>query len=266
MCGDDMTPAPVGQHCPDCVAAAAASAPRVVVTGSAGPVTRAALVIVGAVFVLGWFTGDLARAYGLVPALVSQGEWWRILTSSTIHVGVIHLAFNALLLWRLGELLEALLGTARHAALLVAGAVGGGAGVVAMAWLTVATPLARIPLLGTLLATSPVSVTVGASGAVFALMGAAMAGYRSRGIDPWRTEIGGLVLINLILTLAVPYISVGGHVGGLVTGYAAGSFLLRPGATRAGAVPDAAFVTAAAIALTAVAVRLSSATVAVILR
>jgi membrane associated rhomboid family serine protease len=266
MCGDDMTPAPVGQHCPACVADAAASAPRVVVTGSAGPVTRAALVVIGAVFVLGWVAGDLARDYGLVPALVSQGQWWRLLTSSTIHVGVIHLAFNGLLLWRLGEILEAPLGTARHAALLLVGAIGGGAGVVAMAWLSVATPLASVPLLGTLLATSPVSVTVGASGAVFALMGAAMAGYRSRGIDPWRTEIGGLVLINLILTLAVPYISVGGHVGGLVTGYAAGSFLLRREASRAHAMRDAAIVAAGALALTALAVRVSSATITAVLR
>jgi membrane associated rhomboid family serine protease len=79
---------------------------------------------------------------------------------------------------------------------------------------------------------SPDKLTVGASGAVFGLMGAAFVGLRSRGIDPFSTGIGGLIVMNLILTFALSrYISVGGHVGGLLAG-ALGGFLLLDVAPR----------------------------------
>jgi membrane associated rhomboid family serine protease len=75
---------------------------------------------------------------------------------------------------------------------------------------------------------SPASLTVGASGAIFALMGATIAGQRAAGIDPWRSGIIGWVVINLIFTVAVPGISIGGHLGGLVAGLVAGWVLFRP--------------------------------------
>ena len=69
---------------------------------------------------------------------------------------------------------------------------------------------------------SPNDPTLGASCAVFGLMGALVVLQLRARQNPWHTGLGGLVLINLVLTFAIPGISVGGHVGGLLAGAAAG--------------------------------------------
>ena len=65
-------------------------------------------------------------------------------------------------------------------------------------------------------------LTVGASGAVFGLMGAAAVEQRARGINPFKTDIGVLILLNLVLSFALSGISIGGHIGGLVGGVLVG--------------------------------------------
>jgi membrane associated rhomboid family serine protease len=75
---------------------------------------------------------------------------------------------------------------------------------------------------------SPLALTVGASGAIFGLMGATIMGQRASGINPWRSGIIGWVVINLVFTVAVPGISIGGHLGGLAGGLIAGAVLFRP--------------------------------------
>jgi membrane associated rhomboid family serine protease len=67
--------------------------------------------------------------------------------------------------------------------------------------------------------------TVGASGAVFGLMGAAVVAQRRSGINVWRNGIGGLVVINVLLTFAVPGIAIGAHIGGLIIGVAVGALV-----------------------------------------
>src|SRR3546814_20626127 len=69
---------------------------------------------------------------------------------------------------------------------------------------------------------SPDSLTVGASGAVFGLMGAALAVFRARGINPFDTALGGAVMINLLITFTLHGISVCGHVGALIRRLIAG--------------------------------------------
>jgi membrane associated rhomboid family serine protease len=138
------------------------------------------------------------------PVGVAYGEWWRIVTGGFLHSGILHLGMNMLLLYLLGSQLEPLLGRVRFLALYVACLVAGSFGV---------------------LLVSPTSATVGASGAVFGLMGAAVIAQRRAGIDIWRNGIGGLVVINLLLTFAVPGISIGGHVGGLVAGVVVGAIV-----------------------------------------
>ncbi|MET0489838.1 MAG: rhomboid family intramembrane serine protease, partial [Acidimicrobiales bacterium] len=66
----------------------------------------------------------------------------------------------------------------------------------------------------------------GASGAVFGLMGALFVLARARGIDPWSSGIGSLIVVNMIFTFAIPGISVGGHIGGLIGGALAGWLLI----------------------------------------
>jgi membrane associated rhomboid family serine protease len=68
----------------------------------------------------------------------------------------------------------------------------------------------------------PDAFTVGASGAVFGLMGAAAVELRSRGINPFQTDIGMLILLNLGLSFVISNISIGGHIGGLIGGALAG--------------------------------------------
>lgn len=229
VCIDDIIQAPVGHQCVDCVR----SAPPVRRLGDAPPtpaVTRALVVAIVAVAVLGTTGAVDARTFGLVPVLVGTGEWWRLITSAFLHGGLVHLALNGLLLWRLGLTLESRLGAATFLGLTASGLAGGALGVVGLSWLVVATPVGSAPLAAGLLGAGPFTITVGASGAVFGLMGAALVLLRRRGNDPWATAggstVGALVLLNLVLTFAVPSISVGGHVGGLLGG-AAAAMLVR---------------------------------------
>jgi membrane associated rhomboid family serine protease len=104
---------------------------------------------------------------------------------------------------------------------------------------------------------TPHSLTVGASGAIFGLLGALAVNLRQRGISIWQTGIGGLIVINLLITLAVPSISVGGHVGGLIGGAVTGMALDQRGADGKRSVVGIAV--AVAIGLFAVAVALSAA-------
>ena len=75
----------------------------------------------------------------------------------------------------------------------------------------------------------PNHFTVGASGAVFGIMGAAVAVFRARGVNIMDSGLGATIFLNLALTFIVPGISIGGHVGGLVTGYVAGEMLMSIG-------------------------------------
>ena len=72
---------------------------------------------------------------------------------------------------------------------------------------------------------SPNSITGGASGAIFGLMGALLVLERQRGVALLGGSIGGLLVINLIFTFGIPGISIGGHLGGLAGGVATGLVL-----------------------------------------
>ena len=152
--------------------------------------------------------GDLARDLALNGPAVADGDWWRLVTSGFLHFGLLHLGFNMFLLWQLGSMLEPQLGRVRFALLYAVALLAGS--------------------LGVLLA-APNALTAGASGAVFGLMGAAFVGQRRRGVDPMQSGIGGLLVMNLLLTFAIPGISIGGHLGGLVGGSIAGAVLLADG-------------------------------------
>ncbi len=224
ICSQDAVEAPVGYQCKRC-AHGGQPVRRLAQSAAEARVTKALVGVIAIVFLVGNAV-PLNQQFGLVPALVGQGEWWLLLTSGFLHAGLIHVGFNGFLLYRLGEMLEPTIGNARFGALFAAGLSGGSLGVMLMTWLTVNTPIATIPLLGNALGTSPNIPTVGASGAVFGLMGAAIVGLRRRGVNPWQTDVGSLVLLNLVLTFVFPGISVGGHVGGLLAGMAAGKLLL----------------------------------------
>jgi membrane associated rhomboid family serine protease len=158
---------------------------------------------------------------------VAEGEWWRLVTGGFLHAGILHLGMNMWVLWMLGNMLEPVLGRGRFAAVYVATLLAGSMGVMLV---------------------DPQSATVGASGAIFGLMGLAVTLQRSRGVDPWQSGLGGLILVNLLITFGVPSISVGGHVGGLVGGLVVGQVL----ATIEQRTDRAATAVAACFALSAV--------------
>jgi membrane associated rhomboid family serine protease len=215
-----MHQASVGFQCPEC----ARSGRQKVIRGRdlrAGGLlaTNLLIAINVAVFVAG-MGGDLetkqsiiddgglvARAVNLSGTKligVAEGEWWRIVTSGFLHANLIHIGFNMFVLYQLGQLMEPVLGRLRFGLVYAFALVSGAFGV---------------------LLADPNHFTVGASGAVFGMMGAAVAAMRSRGINPFQTSLGGTIMLNLLITFAIPGISIGGHVGGLIGGFVAGWIL-----------------------------------------
>lgn len=145
---------------------------------------------------------------------IYQGEWWRLVTGAFMHAGIVHLGMNMLLLWFLAQEMEWPLGRSQFAATYAVSVIGGSLGVILL---------------------SPISPTLGASGGVFGLMGALVVLQIRAKQNPWNSGIGGLVVLNLLLTFAVPGISAGGHLGGLLAGAIAGAVVEPiPWARRAG--------------------------------
>ncbi|MDQ3030034.1 MAG: rhomboid family intramembrane serine protease, partial [Actinomycetota bacterium] len=139
--------------------------------------------------------------FGLASVFLENGEWYRLVTSGFLHFGIIHLAFNMLLLFQLGQLLEPAIGRVRFLLLYLGALMAGSAGALLL---------------------QPDSLHGGASGAVFGLMGAAFVALRNRGINPMTTGLGTTLLLNLFITFTIPGISIGGHIGGIVGGAIAG--------------------------------------------
>jgi membrane associated rhomboid family serine protease len=138
--------------------------------------------------------------------LAINHDWYRLVSSGFLHFGIIHIAFNMLLLFQLGQLLEPMLGRIRFGLLYAASLLGGSAGVM-------------------LLNQNMFELHGGASGAVFGLMGAAAVILFQRGINPLTTGLGMTLILNLVITFNIPGISIGGHVGGLAAGALAAWFI-----------------------------------------
>jgi membrane associated rhomboid family serine protease len=204
ICPDCMRQASVGFHCPECTKAGAQKVLRPGQLITRPVVTQVIIAINAAVYGYGMVKGPDQLIYdgGLFGPSVASGEWYRIVTSGFLHAGLLHIGFNMFILYQLGMLLEPALGKLRFSLVYAVAMLSGSLGVLLL---------------------SPNNLTVGASGAVFGLMGAAVAAMRARGIDPFSTGLGGLIVINLVITFTLArYISVGGHVGGLIGGFLAG--------------------------------------------
>lgn len=172
--------------------------------------------------------GALVRAGAAVRGLVAEGQWWRLGTSLLLHAGATHLVLNVVSLWVIGRLAENVFGTLRAAALFCACGLSGA--VVSYA-------------LG------PPGVSVGASGAIFGMLGAVLselAVHRGQLAQARRSGLFGALTLVLVATLAigmlVPGIDQWAHVGGVVSGVVLGRGLsLRHRIGRAAA-PVAALV------------------------
>lgn len=123
------------------------------------------------------------------------------MTGTFLHADFRHLLFNMLVLYLLGRRLEHTVGPALLAGTYVVSLLGGSAGA---------------------LLHRPDVAAVGASGAVYGVMGAAYVVEYLRGGNPWRDGLGSLIIINVIISFLIPGISIGGHLGGLAAGVAVG--------------------------------------------
>ena len=209
ICPDCMTTTPVGMRCPEC------SRDRTKVR-TAGSLTRDptltyALMAVNVLIGLAAFLGGggvLIEAMGVSRSALAAGEFWRILTAGFVHGGLFHLAFNMYALYILGGLLEPAIGRLRFALIYFVSLLAGSFGALLL---------------------TPSGLTVGASGAIFGLMGAAIVVMRHRGINPMESGIGVFLGLNLLITFVIPGISIGGHLGGLAGGALAALLLFEVG-------------------------------------
>lgn len=218
ICPDCMVSASVGFQCPDCVRQGsgtghhpAAARPRTIAGGAvaADPrlITKILLGINAAVFLAvlanDALTNDLALL-GQAPYYlggpvegVAEGQWYRLVTSMFLHEAVWHFAFNMLGLWWLGGPLEAALGRARYLALYLVSGLAGGA---LTYWLAPQN-----------------QPSLGASGAIFGLLGATVVLMRRLNYD--MRPVFMILALNLVITFN-PWggIAWQAHVGGLIAG------------------------------------------------
>jgi membrane associated rhomboid family serine protease len=135
--------------------------------------------------------------FGLFGPSVAEGEWYRLVGGAFLHASLFHIGFNMFALYFLGRLLEPAIGTPRFVAVYVASLFAGAFGALLL---------------------SPNALTVGASGAIFGIFGAAFVIARGRGVDAVASSIGAILVLNLAISIGSPDISLGGHLGGLVAG------------------------------------------------
>jgi rhomboid protease GluP len=155
--------------------------------------------------------GQVLNEGALIPALVAEGETWRLVSSVFLHSGVVHLGFNMLSLYFLGSFVEEAFGRSRFLALYLLSGVSGG--------------LAYLYFGGF---NAP---AVGASGAIFGLLGGVLGYALRRGTFSWQNPLIRQLLIllalNLYLGFSIPNISNTAHLGGLAGGFAFG-WLVAP--------------------------------------
>jgi membrane associated rhomboid family serine protease len=151
--------------------------------------------------------GSLFAKWVLFGPAVANGDWWRLLTAAFLHANVLHIGLNMLAVGWLGAPVERFIGHARYLALYLVSGLAGSAGA---------------------LVATPTGITVGASGAIFGILGALLIiEYQATG--SLAGQAFTLIVINLAFSFTVSGISIGGHIGGLIGGIAAMLALSRFG-------------------------------------
>ena len=225
ICPECQTPLPVGVICPECLAEQQKQhkanvtrmpprRPRARAAANGTPVVTYTLMGASIFFYLlglipGGF-GDVVQVWLAFNGQLAYTQPWRLVTVTLVHASVWHIALNMLALWALGRSLEPLLGRWRFLALYLLSAVGGS-------------------VLTALLA--PTTWVVGASGAVWGLLGAMFVIGRHIGANV--TAIAVLLGLNLLITfLPGSGIAWQAHIGGGLVGALVGFIFARTRAIR----------------------------------
>src|SRR3954464_8540434 len=240
ICTECMTMAPVGIRCPEHAGGQrVVDRSRAVKVAAPGP--RALIGLNVAVYVAelatgGGVNGDRGWIFEhgvLFGPLVQNGDWWRLITSAFMHYGPFHLLLNMYGLYWAGTILERAIGHWRFLPLFLVSGLAGSAGVMVKDAISSGLP----------------SLTLGASGALFGVLGALFVLER-RGHLATGGQIAGLIVINLVFTIALSsFISVGGHVGGLIGGVVLTIAFVRFRSSTPLTIGSAAVVAVAAILL-----------------
>jgi membrane associated rhomboid family serine protease len=231
ICTECMTAAPVGLRCPEHsgkpqgVQRVSRGFQRAAFEGTGARVTKALVALNVAVYVAELATGGGVNGTGstiyekgvLIAGRatdssghligVGQGDYWRLITAAFLHYGPFHLLTNMFVLYWFGSLLEQRIGSGKYLLLYLVSGLAGSAGA---------------------LIASPLVPTVGASGAIFGVLGAGLVLERQRDYVFGGSALG-IIVINLVLSFAIANISIGGHIGGLIGGAACGLGLTRFG-------------------------------------
>jgi membrane associated rhomboid family serine protease len=225
ICTECMTMAPVGIRCPEHsgrpqgVAKVTHGVRRASFEGVGAKVTKALIAINVLVYIAqlidgGGVNGTRSTIYekGVLVAIaqdfsgqligVAEGEWWRLITAAFLHYGPFHLLLNMLALWWFGSLLEQRIGSGRFLLLYLVSGLAGSAGALLF---------------------DPTVPTVGASGAIFGILGAGLVMEQFQRDYVFGGSALGVIVLNLVFTFSISNISIGGHIGGLIGG-AVGAF------------------------------------------
>ena len=222
ICADCANFGPVGVRCPDHASVRPASpaarvkprpvlrAPGFALGTNRAPVTYTLIALNVVIYLIGATQGgglgnpgasinqpgSLYRHMVLFGPFVPHSGWYRLVTAMFLHESLLHIGFNMYALWAIGRLVEQYLGTTRYIGLYFVSGLAGSAGA---------------------LLQTPTTPVLGASGAIFGILGAMM-------VLEWQVtgslagQAAALVAINLGLSFVIPNLSWGGHVGGLIGG------------------------------------------------
>jgi membrane associated rhomboid family serine protease len=229
ICPDCMTPTSVGMRCPECARDRTKSR-RLPQRGPVGSLstlsaTNVLIAINVIVFLAEVATGlslgganspQTAGTLYLDGGLFGQGitishQYYRLLTAGFLHDGFLHILFNMFFLWVMGRMLEPAIGRLNFVLVYFASLLAGSFGALLF---------------------QPNALTVGASGACFGVLGALIVIAHHRGISIWQSGLGLTLVINIVFSLSVAGISIGGHLGGLVGGGLCGWLMVHFGERR----------------------------------
>ncbi|MXP21370.1 rhomboid family intramembrane serine protease [Gordonia sp. HNM0687] len=261
-CPECLRPAAVGQHCVDCLrndgvqrsTAAPTFGDRGIRPMVASPMVAArpyaTYTLIAINLVIFALCAMQARGFdmldsrlfvdlALVKPWVADGEYWRLFTAGFLHFSITHVAVNMISLFILGRDLEIAIGIPRYLGVYVTSLLGGSAAVMAFG--------------------SDMSINAGASGAIYGLMGAVLIVVLKARVSP--TPVISIIVLNLVLSITIPGISLLAHVGGLVFGAAATAgiifgpqWLLSPDRRSAVAAARIGWIVIAALLVVALAV------------
>jgi membrane associated rhomboid family serine protease len=223
ICPDCMTPTSVGMRCPEC--ARERTKVKTVRSRPSAPVVTQALIAINiAVFIGETATGTPlggagAGNYGTLflkgalagPFIDQAHQYYRLVTAGFLHDGLLHILFNMLFLYFMGQMLEPAIGRLNFAVVYFVSLLAGS--------------------FGALLFT-PEGLTIGASAACFGVLGALIVVAYYRGISIWQSGLGSTLIINIIFSVSVSGISVGGHFGGVIAGAICGWLIVQLGERR----------------------------------